>query len=115
MTTSQDMKTTVTSLLTCCLCIIGYLSSVIYIPGNFIANPGNTCIRAHGVVGYHARLARSLREVLGSIPNVSISPDGIFAVTECPKRTHNQAAFSFSFFREAPTMAMCVRYHFRSV
>jgi len=46
---------------------------------------------------------------------VSISPDGIFAVTECPKRTHNQAAFSFSFFREAPTMAMCVRYHFRSV
>ena len=29
-------------------------------------------IRAHGVVGYHARLASCLREVLGSIPNVSI-------------------------------------------
>ena len=29
-------------------------------------------IRAHGVVGYHARLAFCLREVLGSIPNVSI-------------------------------------------
>ena len=28
--------------------------------------------RAHGVVGYHARLASCLREVLGSIPNVSI-------------------------------------------
>ena len=30
-----------------------------------------TCKRAHGVVGYHARLAINLREVLGSIPNVS--------------------------------------------
>jgi len=37
---------------------------------------GHTGVWAHGVVGYHARLAyeifKYLREVLGSIPNVSI-------------------------------------------
>ena len=58
-------------------------------------------IRAHGVVGYHARLAsKCLREVLGSIPNVSIlfvlchaERHRLFGPVDNPKQIRQGAAF----------------------